>query len=145
MAHLGLPFPEQVQRALQVNQSGFEEAEVLFPMVAAIAALEGLSPAELQARLLLPSPPLVLDVREPEEFTGDLGHVEGSLLVPLDALERRLPKLAGYTDREVVVVCRAGARSATAGAILCRAGFRRVLNLNGGMLAWRAAGLKSQR
>ncbi len=145
MAHLGLAFPEKVQRALQVNQSGFEESEVLFPLVSAIAALEGISAHELRARLAGESPPLVLDVREPEEFTGELGHVEGSLLVPLDALEKRLPKLAGYVDRDVVVVCRAGARSATAGAILCRAGFRRVLNLNGGMLAWRAAGLTSQR
>ncbi|MEO6420984.1 MAG: MBL fold metallo-hydrolase [Polyangiaceae bacterium] len=145
MGHLGLPFPAQVQRALQVNQSGFEESEVLFPLVADIAALDGISAQELELRLAGTAPPLVLDVREPEEFTSELGHVEGSLLVPLDALEKRLPKLAGYVDRDVVVVCRAGARSATAGAILCRAGFRRVLNLNGGMLAWRAAGLASQR
>ncbi len=145
MGGLGLPFPVKVQQALQVNQSGFEESEVLFPLVADIAALEGISAQELKARLAGASPPLVLDIREPEEFTSELGHVEGSLLVPLDALEKRLPKLAGYLDREVVVVCRAGARSATAGAILCRAGFRRVLNLNGGMLAWRAAGLTSQR
>ena len=145
MAHLGLAFPEKVQRALQVNQSGFEESEILFPLVSAIAALVGIGAEELKTRLASGSPPLVLDVREPEEFTGELGHVEGSLLVPLDALEKRLPKLAGYVDREVVVVCRAGARSATAGAILCRAGFHKVLNLNGGMLAWRAAGLSSQR
>ena len=145
MENLGLAFPEQVQRALQVNQSGFEESEVLFPLVSDIAALEGIRAEDLKARLGSASPPLVLDVREPEEFTGELGHVEGSLLVPLDALEMRLPKLAGYVEREVVVVCRAGARSATAGAILCRAGFRRVLNLTGGMLAWRAAGLASHR
>jgi rhodanese-related sulfurtransferase len=79
---------------------------------------------------------MLLDVREPEEFTGPLGHIEGSLLVPLDALEHRLPKLAGYVDHDVVVVCRAGSRSASAGAMLKRAGFLRVLNLRGGMLAW---------
>jgi rhodanese-related sulfurtransferase len=56
-----------------------------------------------------------------------------------------LPKLVGYVDREVVVVCRAGARSASAGAILKRAGFRRVLNLGGGMLAWHAAKYSVQR
>jgi hydroxyacylglutathione hydrolase len=88
---------------------------------------------------------LLLDVREPEEFVGALGHIEGSLLVPLDALERRLPKLAGYADRDVVVVCRAGARSASAGAILQRAGFRRVFNLEGGMLEWLAADLPVAR
>jgi rhodanese-related sulfurtransferase len=87
----------------------------------------------------------VVDVREPEEFTGELGHVGGALLVPLDALERRLPKLVGYVDRDVVLVCRAGARSGSAAAMLRRAGFRRVHNLDGGMLAWHAAGLPVQR
>jgi rhodanese-related sulfurtransferase len=48
-------------------------------------------------------------------------------------------------DRDVVVVCRAGARSASAGAILRRAGFQRVINLEGGMLAWVEAGLPVQR
>ena len=145
MAALGLPFPDRIQQALQVNQSGFEPSEVVFPKVAEVAAMEELSPEEVAARLASPSPPVLLDVREPEEFTGELGHVRGSLLVPLDALEHRLPKLAGYVDRPVVVVCRAGSRSATAGAMLARAGFRRVLNLRGGMLAWNAAGLPVQR
>ncbi len=123
MASLGLPFPEKIQRALQVNQSGFEEDEVAFAAVTDIAALPELTPAEVAAHLASPRPPLLLDVREPEEFTSELGHIRGSLLVPLDALDHRLPKLAGYVDREVIVVCRAGARSASAGAILRRAGF----------------------
>jgi sulfur dioxygenase len=83
----------------------------------------------------------VVDVREPEEFIGELGHIQGALLVPLDSLKGRLAKLHGYADRALVVVCRAGARSATAGAILRSAGFHRVKNLDGGMLAWRAASL----
>jgi sulfur dioxygenase len=145
MSHLGLPFPDNVQRALQVNQSGFEECEVVFPQVAQIAALHQMTPRELDVLVRSGAPPLVLDVREPEEFTGEIGHIEGSFLVPLDALERRLPKLAGYVDRDVVVVCRAGARSATAAAILCRAGFHRVVNLSGGMLGWVESGLPVQR
>jgi glyoxylase-like metal-dependent hydrolase (beta-lactamase superfamily II)/rhodanese-related sulfurtransferase len=144
MDHLGLPFPDNIQKALQVNQSGFEECEVVFPQVAQIAALHEMTPKDVAALLESGSHPLVLDVREPEEFTGDIGHIAGSLLVPLDALERRLPKLAGYVDRDVVVICRAGARSATAAAILCRAGFHKVKNLSGGMLAWVAEGLPVQ-
>jgi glyoxylase-like metal-dependent hydrolase (beta-lactamase superfamily II)/rhodanese-related sulfurtransferase len=145
MASLGLPFPEKIQQSLQVNQSGFEADEVVFPKVAEVAGVDEVPSRGLAARLATSSRPLVLDVREPEEFVGELGHIEGAILVPLDALERRLPKLAGYLDREVVAVCRAGARSATAGAILRRAGFRRVENLAGGMLAWIAAGLPVQR
>jgi glyoxylase-like metal-dependent hydrolase (beta-lactamase superfamily II)/rhodanese-related sulfurtransferase len=145
MANLGLPFPEKIQQSLQVNQSGFEVDEVAYPKVAEVAAVHELAPRALASRLGAAPRPLVLDVREPEEFVGELGHVEGAILVPLDALQHRLPKLAGYLDREVVVVCRAGARSATAGAILARAGFRRVQNLAGGMLAWISAGLPVQR
>ena len=145
MGALGLPFPEKVQQALQVNQSGFEASEVGFAGVADVAALPDLDPLALALRLREPVAPLLLDVREPEEFVGELGHIAGSLLVPLDALAQRLPKLIGYCDREVVVVCRAGARSASAGAMLRRAGFTRVENLAGGMLQWIRAGLPVQR
>jgi sulfur dioxygenase len=145
MGKLGLPFPEKVQQSLQVNQSGFETSDVAFPQVSDLAALDHLAAREVAAKLRDASPPLLLDVREPEEFVGELGHIEGALLVPLDALDRRLPKLAGYVDRDVIVVCRAGARSASAGAILRRAGFQRVINLQGGMLAWAEAGLPVQR
>ena len=145
MANLGLPFPDKIQEALQVNQSGFEASEVLFPRIAEVAGVAEVGPKDLAARLATGPAPLVLDVREPEEFVGELGHVAGAVLVPLDALEHRLPKLVGYADHEVVTVCRAGARSATAAAILRRAGFRRVHNLSGGMLAWNAAGLPVQR
>jgi rhodanese-related sulfurtransferase len=145
MGNLGLPFPEKIQQSLQVNQSGFEATEVGFPQVSEVAAMPAITPAELSSRLGAAGAPLLLDVREPEEFVGELGHVRGSLLVPLDALAHRMPKLIGYVDRDVVVVCRAGARSATAGAILQRAGFKHVLNLAGGMLAWSGAGLPVDR
>jgi sulfur dioxygenase len=145
MANLGLPFPEKIQQSLQVNQSGFEADEVNFPQVCDIASLEVVQPRTLAGWLASAEPPLLIDVREPEEFTGELGHIEGSLLVPLDSLARRLAKLHGYVDRAVVVVCRAGARSATAGAILRSAGFRHVKNLEGGMLGWKAAALPVQR
>jgi sulfur dioxygenase len=144
MAHLGLPFPEKVQQALQVNQSGFEAEEVHFPMVADVAAMPVVSPSELAAAQAGASPPLLLDVREPEEFVGELGHIKGALHIPLDVLARRLPKLAGYLGREVVVICRSGARSATAGAILRQAGFTHVRNLGGGMLEWNARRLPTE-
>lgn len=145
MGSLGLPFPEKIQQSLQVNQSGFEVDEVAFPQVCDIATLEAIEPPALMRWLDSADPPLLIDVREPEEFTGELGHIAGSLLVPLDSLGRRLAKLHGYVDRTVVVVCRAGARSATAGAILRSAGFPRVKNLEGGMLRWTAAMLPVQR
>jgi sulfur dioxygenase len=145
MAGLGLPLPERIQQALQVNQSGFESSEVDFRGVADVARVPVIGVEELAAKLATATPPVLLDVREPEEFVGELGHVQGSLLVPLDLLQLRLPKLAGYADREVVLVCRAGARSASAAAILQSAGFSRVVNLEGGMLAWVEAKLPVAR
>lgn len=144
MANLGLPFPERIQEVLQVNQSGFEAAEVHFPRVTDIAEVPEVESAELAKQLRSDKPPLVLDVREPEEYVGELGHIQGAILVPLDALEMRLPKLAGYLGREIVVVCRAGARSATAASILRHAGFPQVANLHGGMLAWARASMPVQ-
>jgi sulfur dioxygenase len=141
MANLGLPLPEKIQQSLQVNQSGFDADEVAFPLVKECVALPSVAPAALAGMLTATDPPLLVDVREPEEFIGELGHIQGALLVPLDSLKGRLAKLHGYADRTVVVVCRAGARSATAGAILRSAGFHRVKNLDGGMLAWKAASL----
>ena len=80
----------------------------------------------------------VLDVREPEEFAHGLGHIDGALLVPLGQLESRLGELP--RDRPIVAVCRSGARSARAAAMLAKAGFADVANLRGGMLRWRAEG-----
>ncbi|HYU13393.1 MAG TPA: MBL fold metallo-hydrolase [Stellaceae bacterium] len=80
----------------------------------------------------------VLDVREPEEFTGPLGHIREAVLIPLGELAERAGELA--RDRPVVAVCRAGGRSAQATVILQQAGFKDVANLTGGMLRWRAEG-----
>jgi len=83
-------------------------------------------------------PVQILDVREAEEFSGPLGHIERAVLIPLGELAARAGEL--QRDRPVVAVCRAGSRSAQATAILHQAGFTDVANLNGGMLRWRAEG-----
>jgi rhodanese-related sulfurtransferase len=80
----------------------------------------------------------ILDVREPGEFDGPLGHIRGARLIPLGELAERAGELAH--DRPIVAVCRAGSRSAQATVILREAGFGDVANLAGGMLRWRAEG-----
>jgi rhodanese-related sulfurtransferase len=78
----------------------------------------------------------ILDVREPDEFSGPLGHIAGAILIPLGELDRRVSEL--NRDRPIVAVCRAGSRSAQAISALQRNGFTDVANLSGGMLRWRA-------
>lgn len=84
-------------------------------------------------------PPRVVDVRELAEFTGELGHLPRAELVPLSTLEAA----AASWSREapVLVVCKSGGRSAKAAATLVAMGFRHVLNLDGGTMAYGAAGL----
>lgn len=86
---------------------------------------------------------ILVDVREPQEFTGDLGHVPGAQLVPLATV---LDRSADWDrDRDIVLVCRSGRRSARAAAELAKLGFRHLYNLSGGMLAWNAAALPVER
>ena len=78
----------------------------------------------------------IVDVREPDEFNGALGHVEGAKLLPLGNLPEKMKQL-NHT-KPIVVICRSGARSAQATQVLANAGFDKVANLSGGMLRWRA-------
>jgi sulfur dioxygenase len=78
----------------------------------------------------------IVDVREPAEFNGPLGHVPGARLIPLGSLKDRMAELEKTAP--LVLVCRSGARSAQATVLLGKAGFEKVANLSGGMLRWRA-------
>lgn len=79
---------------------------------------------------------LVLDVRSPEEFGGELGHIVGARNLPVDQLPGRLQELAEWSDRPVAIVCRTDRRSAKAAQILARNGFADVHVVRGGMEAW---------
>jgi glyoxylase-like metal-dependent hydrolase (beta-lactamase superfamily II)/rhodanese-related sulfurtransferase len=81
----------------------------------------------------------VVDVREPAEFSGGLGHIAGARLLPLAELAARSTEID--KTRPVVTVCRSGARSAQASVLLAKAGFTQVANLAGGMLRWRGEAL----
>ena len=81
----------------------------------------------------------LVDVREPHEYVGELGHIEGTELVPLATVTS---KAATWDrDAELVVICRSGARSGQAARALVGMGFTRVMNLRGGMLAYNQARL----
>lgn len=81
----------------------------------------------------------VVDVRERDELTGPLGHVDGAVHVPLGTLDRA----AGELDASAptVLVCRSGGRSGKAAMQLAARGFTHVASMRGGMTAWREAGL----
>ena len=136
MNNLGLALPEKIQEVLQPNQSAIEDESIHFPPLAELNRVRQLTPREVQQQLTRHSRPALLDVREPEEFTGELGHVAGSILIPLKELPARIGELEPYKDRDIVVICRAGVRSTTAAALLTGLGFEHVANLKGGMVEW---------
>lgn len=84
--------------------------------------------------LALESDLQIVDVRGPDEYVGELGHIAGSKLLPLDILPAELDELD--SDRPVVFVCRSGARSARASQFAQSQGWDQVFNMQGGMLLW---------
>jgi len=90
-----------------------------------------ITPRELKARLDQGDDLYILDVREPHEY--QICNLKGHLL-PLGELPRRVHELD--SSREIVAHCRSGKRSAEAVDFLRKAGFRKIHNLKGGILAW---------
>ncbi len=105
---------------------------------APVTAVKQLNPNELQQWLDSDKPaPLMVDVRTPGEYEYD-GHIDGSRLLPLSSLMQRMNELP--KNQTIVCVCRSGARSYTACEMLASQGFE-AINLSGGMIAWKRAGL----
>ena len=104
-----------------------------------VAKVQHVRPKE--ARQLLTDNPgmLVLDVRPRDQFTGELGVIDGAKSVPADELEGRIPELSAFQERPVMVVDGDGSTSRFAATRLTNAGFGRVYQLEGGMNAWRRA------
>ncbi len=78
----------------------------------------------------------VLDVRTPAEYDGELGHIPGSYLIPVQELNFRIDELEPHRDREIIVICRTDNRSRYAVSMLQDAGFINVGFVQGGMVAW---------
>ena len=102
-------------------------------------AVPSITAEELNEKLKFGRHPLVLDVRQPDEFRS--GHIAGAKLIPLNELQRKMGELP--KGREIVCICASGNRSTSAAKMLAKEGFN-VLNVSGGMLAWRRAKLPVQ-
>jgi molybdopterin/thiamine biosynthesis adenylyltransferase/rhodanese-related sulfurtransferase/molybdopterin converting factor small subunit len=99
---------------------------------AAEAPVDEVTPLELQRLMAQGEAPELVDVRDPHEWA--ICHIEGARLVPLGELKERLHEFD--PARSYVLHCKSGARSSKAIGELRRAGFRKLHNLKGGILAW---------
>jgi len=143
MENLHLPHPKQIDKAVPANMRCGEPAGEVDALDAQtwatlIYTFAGIWEIEPPAYEEVASSVQLIDVREPEEFSGPLGHIRGARIIPLGELSKRSDEID--SDRPVVAVCRSGARSAQAVVLLQKAGFPKVANLAGGMLRWRATG-----
>jgi phage shock protein E len=104
---------------------------------ATVADAPRISQADVLARIENKDASLVvLDVRTPAEFAA--GHVPGARNVPHDQLAAKLAELEPLRDKDVVLYCRSGRRTLLAEDVLRKAGFTKLLHLDGDYLAWEA-------
>jgi molybdopterin/thiamine biosynthesis adenylyltransferase/rhodanese-related sulfurtransferase len=111
-------------------QQIMEEARRLVPEV---------SPEEVKAQLDNGQRPVLLDVREREEFRE--GYVPGAVSLPRGFLEMRIEEVVPDKDTPVIAYCAGGTRSLLAGRILKELGYSHVVSMRGGFTAWKNQGL----
>lgn len=138
MRNLNLPHPGKIDVALPANlRCGAPEGGVLppsdewGPVIRTYAGHPEVEASWVAENL---GEVRVLDVRNQAEFDGELGHIEGAMLIPIDELVDRMAEVP--QDKPVVVVCRSGRRSAQATVLLEKAGRKKIANMRGGMLVW---------
>ncbi len=122
----GVPSPASVGPLEVARDKAVGEA-------AMVDGIPQISVEELKRKLDAKEDVFVLDVREPHEYP--IANL-GAPLIPVGDVEKRLGELQAKKDAEIVVHCRSGARSQKAAVVLKNAGFTRVSNLTGGILAW---------
>jgi rhodanese-related sulfurtransferase len=108
---------------------------------AEIGAIESISPKEASA-MYTGQKAVIVDVREDSEWNEQ--RIPGAIHIPLAQLNERLSELKQYKDSPVITQCRTGGRSAKALDVLKTAGFSKVYNMDGGIMAWDKAGLKTE-
>ena len=131
------------EAAMRLGRIGFDNVagyldggmQALEPRPDLVARLERITAATLAERLTDSAPPLVLDVRTEREWREQ--RIDASLNIPLGRLQERLDEVP--RDRQLVVQCATGYRSAIAGSLLRRHGIDQIADLVGGIGAWAAS------
>jgi len=123
-----------------------EEIGLMDFIKAALAEIREITPEELITMQAGSEDLLLLDVREPGEFTQ--GHLSGAKLIPRGILEaaadhtypKRVQELVDARNRPIAIYCATGGRSAMAANTLRMMGFVNVMSLQGGISRWQGEG-----
>lgn len=146
MSELKLDHPKKIHEALPANMAcgKSREIRVLHPqMVDGVPEVSVddvyLHQADIQSQKLV-----VVDVRNSDEFIGELGHIEKAKLITLgDELNQFLQK--GDRNQEIVFICRSGGRSGEATQLSVKLGYKKTANMIGGMIRWNEKSLPIKR
>ena len=122
-----------------------DDDRLKFPLLAELNKVLQMDPDVVRHKIDSSSESVIIDVREESEYSGELGHIKGSRLIPMAKIPASLDSLEPVRDKEIILVCRSGVRSTTAAAILKGLGFANVKNLKDGMLAWNKLGFPVER
>lgn len=132
MAELKLADPKKIHEALPANLAcgRVENKRFLNPQIA-----DGIPEVSVHNVLENLKNVTLIDVRRPDEFNGEYGHIEGARLVTLG------PDLMNYIEnedknKEIVFICRSGGRSGQATAVAQQMGLKHAVNMTGGMIIW---------
>ena len=106
-----------------------------------VDSIDSISPKEASV-MTSEQKAVIIDVREDSEWNEQ--HIPGAIHIPLAQLNDRLLELEQYKQSPVITQCKAGGRSAKAFDVLKLAGFSKVYNMDGGIMAWEKAGLQTQ-
>lgn len=79
---------------------------------------------------------LIIDVREPNEFSAEQGHIPSAINIPLDQLTQRIDEVGSEQNRPIVLICLSDKRSKKALTLLLTRGFENTVVAKGGMLKW---------
>lgn len=138
MHNMALPHPKLIDIAVPANQTSGKPLDdaaldkvTWGPVTKTFAGVPEIRPDWVARHI---DELFVLDVRSAAEFDGELGHLRGAHLIPLDALRTRLAEVP--KDARIVAVCQSGKRSAMATEILRKAGYDKVANVAGGLIQW---------
>lgn len=141
MAELKLANPKKIHEAVPANMACGrpKDTRALHPQVA-----DGIPEVTVEDVSRVVGRVRIIDVRRPDEFNNELGHIKTAELVTLGTdLDRFLD--SGDRSDEIVFVCRSGGRSGTATAQATQRGYRFVMNMVGGMIQWNERRLPIER
>jgi rhodanese-related sulfurtransferase len=130
------------------NQNFFKSVSMVAASTALLLAgcqplnIAAMTPNEA-AKMFSEQKAIIVDVREDDEWKAQ--HIAGAIHIPLAQVESRLGELTQYKDSTVIMQCRSGKRSAKAASTLQAAGFTKVYNLTGGIIAWDKDGLTTTK